>query len=78
MACNRQAMDFWLHVRTQWRAGGFGLVGLDYPAIRGEARALGLVCSLGLMRKLQALERFELGRRSKDESGSQSQHTGSE
>lgn len=67
-------MELWQHVCTQWRATGFGLLGLDYPAVRTEARHLGIHISYSLMRKLQALERFELNRKrggNSDEPGSQ-------
>lgn len=51
-------------VCTQWRSGGCGRLGLDYVAVRMCARWLGLEWSLGLWRKIQVLERFELGRSS--------------
>lgn len=57
-AGNAEAMELWLHVQTQWRAGGLGLVGLDYTAVRREARELGLYMSHGMMRKLQSLEHY--------------------
>jgi hypothetical protein len=69
MIGNMEAMGFWLHVQTQWRAGGFGPVGLDYPAVRGEARALGLYLNHGLMRKLQAMERHILKKNAPEKDG---------
>ena len=64
MTGNAEAMRLWGRVQTQWRAGGLGLVGLDYPAVRIEARALGIYMSHGLMRKLQAMEHHYLERAS--------------
>jgi len=63
MTGNVEAAQLWAHVQTQWRAGGFGPVGLDYPAVRGEARALGILLSHGLMRKMRALELHVLEKR---------------
>lgn len=54
------------------------MVGLDYPAVRSEARAIGLHLSHGLMRKIQALERFELSRKQKDEPRRKSDDTGNQ
>lgn len=31
----------WLHVQTQWRAGGMGVIGLDWPAVMLMAKWLG-------------------------------------
>lgn len=49
---------------TQWRAGGFGVIGLDYPAMEWTSQRLcpRVDVDWRMLRKLQALERFELAR----------------
>lgn len=62
LEANRDALDLWRAVRTQWRASGFGLIGLDYPAVRQEAEEMGIdfsVCNKG---KIKALESWYLDR----------------
>ena len=54
------AWVLWLAVQTQWRAGGFGIVGLDYPALFQIAERMGIEVSVCTMKKIQALERGEL------------------
>lgn len=58
----------WCHVQTQWRAG-LDILGLDYPAVRREAAALGIRLGYGLMRKIQVLERCVLEGRGDRSSG---------
>lgn len=55
-------MRLWQCCQTQWRTSGFGLVGLDYPAVERMAdllvprvRMTGVVLA-----KLQQLEAYEL------------------
>ena len=57
---NQEVLHLWQSIRTQWRAAGFGLVGLDYPAVRGEAEKIGINTDTCNWRKIQALERCEL------------------
>ncbi|WP_054030994.1 DUF1799 domain-containing protein [Desulfatitalea tepidiphila] len=64
---NREALDLWLHVNTQWRAAGFALIGLDYCAVRAIARDLGVRWTAGLWRKMLALERFQMEREEKSD-----------
>jgi hypothetical protein len=59
---NTDAMQLWLAVRTQWRAGGMGVVGLDYAEVRRWARDLDMALSPGLWSKSRRLEYFELER----------------
>lgn len=68
---NEDAWDLWQAVNTQWRASGFGLVGLDYPAVWQTAEILEIEVTKPLFKKIQALERFELSRSRKtnDEQG---------
>ncbi|MBI9092199.1 MAG: hypothetical protein JEZ12_23550 [Desulfobacterium sp.] len=47
----------WQDIRTQLRAGGMGIIGLDYAEARQGARDLNLTWSRGLKRKMQAMER---------------------
>lgn len=53
---NADAWELWLWVNTQWRAGGMGIVGLDYPAVYLVAGQLGIEMSTCLMGKIRALE----------------------
>jgi hypothetical protein len=49
-------------VLTQWRAGGMGVIGLDYAEVRWWAREMGIDMSPALWGKIRALERHELER----------------
>ena len=68
----------WLSVRTQWRSGGLGVVGLDYDSVEREAERQGVelreesgAFNRCLWRKIKALEAYELKRMSeKNESNS--------
>jgi hypothetical protein len=53
---NDEAWRLYQEVKTQWRAGGSGFIGLDYPEVRRGAREIGLSWTIGLKRKIQALE----------------------
>lgn len=53
-------MELWLAVRTQWRAGGMGVIGLDYAEVRRWARDMGVVMTAAVWGKIKALERCEL------------------
>ena len=57
---NEEALELWLASRTQWRAGGVGVVGIDYLAVQQEAERLEIDLNRCLMRKVQALEQLEL------------------
>jgi hypothetical protein len=46
----------WCAAGTQWRSGPGGILGLDYPAVRLVAEALGFDWTPGLLRGLQLLE----------------------
>lgn len=59
---NEEAWELWQHVLTQWRAGGFGLVGLDYRAVEFVAGVIDIPVTKQVLKKIQALERFELSR----------------
>lgn len=64
MAENAEAWELWLAVNTQWRAGGLGIVGLDYPAVWAMAARLEIEVGNCLMRKIQGLEREVLAQMS--------------
>lgn len=53
---NEDAFLVWQEIRTQWRAGPMGILGLDYAEARQAARELEIEWSIGLKRKIQALE----------------------
>jgi hypothetical protein len=46
-----------------------GATGLDYPAAFAVAEVLGIVVSPSLLRRIQALERWQLGRWSVEPTG---------
>lgn len=69
-------MTLFDHCATQWRAGGLGVVGLDYTACRAVAEDLGVVWSYGLLRKLQVIERMVLERVRNDTHDGDSQGAG--
>jgi hypothetical protein len=54
---------------TQWRVGGMGVVGIDFPAVRAVADTLGIEVSPRVLRGIQAIERFELKRQAEKPSG---------
>jgi len=66
MLDNLDAFELWLEVKTQWRASGFGLIGLDYVAVQLEADRLEIDLSRSCMRKIKKLERVELKRQSRE------------
>lgn len=57
---NEQALRLWGEIQTQWRATGFGVVGMDWPAAFAVARVLRVPVTERLFKKLRALERAEL------------------
>ena len=57
---NRDAWELWLEVQTQWRGGGLGIIGLDYPAVSAEATRLGMDLSVCTMKKIKRMERVVL------------------
>ena len=60
MKQNADAWELWLEVQTQWRAGGMGIIGLDYNALYAEAGRLDIDLSIAMMRKIKCLERIVL------------------
>jgi hypothetical protein len=50
----------WNEVKTQWRGGGMGLIGLDYSEVRHAFDALGIDKTRRNWRKIQAIERMVL------------------
>jgi len=65
MAENAEVWELWLSVNTQWRAGGMGIVGLDYPAVWAMAERLEIEVSNCVMGKIRALEHYVLGEMAK-------------
>lgn len=59
---NEEALCLWGEIQTQWRATGFGVVGMDWPAAFAVARVLHVPVTERLFKKLRALERAELER----------------
>ncbi len=63
---NEEAWELWIECQTQWRTSGFGRVGLDYNTVYAEAERLEIDLSICTMKKIKALERYELSRGSED------------
>jgi hypothetical protein len=55
-----QFIFLWSHICTQWRAGGMGVVGLDYPAVKMVCDAIGIDFDMFLLRKIKIAESIEL------------------
>lgn len=64
----------WLQVQTQWRAGGMGLVGLDWPAVTAMARWLGY--DLRIPRLYRAMQICEASVLRAQARASREQHAG--
>jgi hypothetical protein len=62
LAENVDAWDLWENVQSQWRASGFGLIGLDYLAVRMVAELIGIKMDEGILQKLQLLEALTLNK----------------
>ncbi len=60
MPGNLEVWELWQSVATQWRASGFGLIGLDYPAVRYVANLLGVTIDDAVLLKIQLLESLTL------------------
>lgn len=57
---NYDVWALWTFCFTQWRAGGFGIIGLDYPAVFRVAEVLGIEVTEDLLIKLRYLEHKQL------------------
>jgi hypothetical protein len=55
-------MALWDHANTQWRAGGLGIIGIDFLAVEKIAGVLGIEFNCAMLRKIRTLELFELSR----------------
>jgi len=53
---NVEVLELWNDVNTQWRAGGMGIVGLDYREVRTRAKELDIELSVCIWRKIRLLE----------------------
>lgn len=62
MEVNRDALDLFQAVETQWRGAGFGLIGLDYNVLYLEAERMGIELTTCNMGKIRAIERDYLMR----------------
>lgn len=59
-------LGFWRYICNQWRVGMGGAYALDYTAIIGVADKLGFDLDEIEMRRLKALESYEVEKASKD------------
>ena len=57
---NIDIWELWQAVATQWRASGFGLVGLDYPSVQLVACLLGVTLNDAALQRIQLLESWTL------------------
>jgi len=64
---NVDVLELWGDVNTQWRAGGMGLIGLDYREVRERARELDIDLSPCVWRKIKMLENKVLEKQYKKE-----------
>jgi hypothetical protein len=55
-AGNAEAWELWKAVQTQWRAAGFGVIGLDYGVLIRLAELMRIEWTPALLKKIQALE----------------------
>lgn len=62
MPGNADAYELWRAVQTQWRAGGMGVIGVDYAEVRRWARDFGIDMTPAVWRKIIALEGATLKR----------------
>jgi hypothetical protein len=53
---NVPAVDLFLGVQTQWRAGFGGATGLDYAGVEAAARLLGVAIDRDVFQGVQVLE----------------------
>jgi len=64
---NVEAFELWEETNTQWRAGGMGIIGLDYGEVRIWARELDIDLSQCMWRKIKTLEAKALDKQYKTE-----------
>ena len=71
MPGNSIVWRLWLLVKTQWRAGGMGAIGLDYPAVKMIAKIYKIKLNIRIMNKIRLLEskQLELWRKAGDNDG---------
>lgn len=55
--------------QTQMRAGGFGVLGFDYTALRMVASTLGIPIRPATLRKIQAVEQVILKKQGEKKDG---------
>jgi hypothetical protein len=60
MPGNLDVWDLWQSAATQWRASGFGLVGLDYLSVQLVASLLGVTLNDAALQRIQLLESWTL------------------
>ena len=59
---NQDAWAVWQQVKTQWRATGFGVFGLDYNEVRRAFKDLDIPYNTRNRKKIQAMEKEILDR----------------
>ena len=69
VASNKEAWSLLTWGQTQMRAGGFGVLGFDYIALRMVANILGLSIKPATLRKIQAVEQVILKRQGEKKDG---------
>ena len=66
---NQDIIDLCLHCSTQWRNDGFGRTGMDYNAFIAVAGVFGLEFTPAMLKKIRAVERYEIDRDAKRRKG---------
>ena len=54
---NKEAWHLWTVCNTQWIAGGFGVIGLNYQTVMEMAKLYMIEITPNLMAKIRILER---------------------
>lgn len=62
MPGNRSIWELWCAVSTQWRAGGMGVIGLDYGLTMKIAALMRIPWTPALFKKIRILEEATLKR----------------
>ncbi|MCU0589861.1 MAG: DUF1799 domain-containing protein [Desulfobacterales bacterium] len=65
MPGNIDAWELWQACRTQWRAAGMGVIGLDYGLVLKLSRLMRIEITPALLGKIQAIEAAALKKMNK-------------
>lgn len=71
MGNNKPVWFLWTKINTQWRSNGFGVIGLDFPAVFEIAKIYDIEINRSVFEKLKVLENKELIKQQKEQSNNQ-------